>query len=141
MPKQKPASVTIIVILQILDGLWGLMSGCALLAGGGILAAILAALGEEVPHWVSGVAGGVFAVIGLVLVIFALLDFVLAWGIGSLYRWAWWVTLVKAILSILGPLLTLINGNLTSLPTLAFNAIIIALLLTADVRQAMDVNL
>jgi len=37
MPPQRPTDVTVIAILQILDGLWGLASGCALLAGGGAL--------------------------------------------------------------------------------------------------------
>lgn len=141
MSRQRPAGVAVSVILQILDGAWGLMSGCALITGGGVLAALVAALAKEAPRWVGGAMGGVLALIGSVLLFFALLDFVLAWGLWKLYRWAWWVTMVKAVLSIAGPLLALLGGNLTSVPTLALNAIIIGLLLTSEVQQAMDINL
>lgn len=140
MSTQRPASIIILVILQILDGVWGLMSGCALLVGGGALGALIAALTEEAARWLGGALGGLIALVGAALVAFALLDLFLAWGVWKLYRWAWWAMLIKAILSIAGPLFTLLGGNLTSIPTLVLNGIIILLLLTDEVRQAMGIR-
>ncbi len=141
MSGQRTATITILVVLQILDGLWGVISGCALLAGGGALAVVIIELAKDAPPWLSGALGGAIALIGVALIVFALLDFVLAWGLWALRRWAWWVTMIKAVLSVLGPLLTLLGGNLTSVPTLILNLVIIALLLTFEVQQAMDIRL
>ena len=140
MPTQRPTEVTIIAILQILDGLWGLASGCALLAGGGALTALILHFATEAPQWVGGVLGGTVAVVGLVLVLFAVLDFILAWGIWKLRRQAWWLTMITAVLSILGSLGTLAGGNLTSIPAVALDGLTVVLLLTPSVRQAFGVT-
>jgi hypothetical protein len=132
--------VTIIAVLQILDGLWGLASGCALLAGGGALAAVILRSVRGAPEWVGGILGGVLAVVGLILILFAALDFILAWGIWALRRWAWWVTLIEGALSIAGSTSTLIGGNLTSIPSVVLNGVIIVLLLTSSVRQALGID-
>ena len=140
MPTQRPTSVTIIAILQILDGLWGLASGCALLAGGGALTALILHFATKAPQWVGGVLGGAVAVVGLFLVLFAMLDFILAWGIWKLRRQAWWLTMITSVLSVLGSLGTLAGGNLTSIPAVALDGITVVLLLTSDVRRAFGVT-
>jgi hypothetical protein len=140
MPTQRPTDVTVIAILQILDGLWGLASGCALLAGGGALTALILHFATEAPQWVGGVLGGAVAVVGLVLVLFAVLDFILAWGIWRLRRWAWWLTMITSVLSILGSLGTLAGGNLTSIPAVALDGLTVVLLLTSSVRQAFGLT-
>ena len=139
MPPKRPASVTIIAVLQILDGLWGLASGCALLAGGGALAAVIIRF-VETPRWLGGTLGGAVALVGLVLVLFALLDFVLAWGIWALRRWAWWLTMLASVLSLLGSAGTLAGGNLTSIPSVAIDGLTILLLLTTSVRRALGIR-
>jgi uncharacterized membrane protein (DUF2068 family) len=132
--------VLIIAVLQILDGLWGLASGCVLLAGGGALAAVIVRFVREAPQWVGGILGGALAVVGLILILFAALDFILAWGIWALRRWAWWLTMIKAALSIVGSLSTLIGGNLTSIPSTVLNGLIIILSLTSNVQQALGIR-
>ncbi len=139
MPPKRPASVTIIAVLQILDGLWGLSSGCALLAGGGALAAVISRF-VEAPRWLGGTLGGAVALVGLVLVLFALLDFVLAWGIWALRRWAWWMTMLASVLSLLGSAGTLAGGNLTSIPSVVIDGLTILLLLTSGVRRALGIR-
>ena len=140
MPRQRLPSIIAITVLKIVDGVMGLASGCVLLAGGGTLSALLVRLYREAPAWLSGALGGVLVVIGLGLVLFALLDFVLAWGVWKLYRWAWWLTMGVAVLSVVGPLITAAGGNLTSIPSIAINGTVIALLLTRQVRQAMGIS-
>ena len=139
MPPKRPASVTLVAVLQILDGLWGLASGCALLAGGGALAAVIIRF-VETPRWLGGTLGGAVALVGLVLVLFALLDFVLAWGIWALRRWAWWLTMLASVLSLLGSAGTLAGGNLTSIPSVAIDGLTILLLLTTSVRRALGIR-
>ena len=135
MPRQRSMGVIVIAALKILDGLWGLASGCALLTGGGALAAVIAQFVGDAPRWIGNALGGVLAIVGLALIFFAALDFILAWGVWTLHRWAWWLTMIAAVLSSLGSLATLVAGNLTSIPSVAINGAIIILLLTPNVRQ------
>jgi uncharacterized membrane protein (DUF2068 family) len=135
MSRQRSIRVMVIAALKVLDGLWGLASGCALLAGGGALAVVIARFIGDAPHWISNALGGVLAVVGLALIFFAALDFILAWGVWTLHRWAWWLTMIAAVLSSLGSLATLVAGNLTSIPSVAINGVIIILLLTPNVKQ------
>ena len=139
MPPKRPASVTIIALLQTLDGLWGLASGCALLAGGGALAAVIIRF-VEMPRWFGGTLGGAVALVGLVLTLFALLDFVLAWGLWALRRWAWWLTMITSVLSLAGSVSTLASGNLTSIPPVAMDGLTVILLLTSSVRRALGIR-
>jgi len=140
MPGQRPMSVMAIAALKILDGLWGLVSGCALLAGGGALAAVIARFASNAPRWIGDALGGVLALVGLVLILLATLDLVLAWGLWTLHRWAWWLTMITAVLSILGSLATLVGGNLTSIPTVVINGVVIILLLTTNVKQTLGIG-
>ena len=140
MSRRHPAGVIVIAVLKIVDGLWGLASGCALLAGGGALAAVIARFATSVPRWIGDALGGAIALVGLFLIVFAALDFVLAWGLWMLRRWAWWLTMIVGVLSILGSLTTLVGGNLTSLPSAIINGAIIVLLLTTNVRQTFRLD-
>ncbi len=94
----------------------------------------------KAPRWVGGTLGGALALVGLVLILFALLDFVLAWGIWTLRRWAWWLTMITAVLSILGSLGTLVGGNVTSIPVVVMDGLTIVLLLTSDARRALRIG-
>ena len=140
MPRQRSMGVMVIVALKILDGLWGLASGCVLLAGSGALAAVIARFTGNAPHWIGNTLGGVLALVGLALIFFAALDLILAWGVWTLRRWAWWLTMIVAVLSILGSLATLVGGNLTSIPSVAINGVIIILLLTTNVKQTLGIG-
>lgn len=141
MTKPKPVGILFIVILQILDGLWGLLSGCALLAGGGALTAFLVGITEETSRWLGELVGGLVMGLAFILLFFALLDLALAWGVWALRRWAWWVTIIKAVFSIVLPLVSLLGGNLSSIPTMLLNGIILILLLTPEVMHAMKIRL
>ena len=138
--RQRPAGVIAIATLKIIDGLWGLVSGCALLAGGGALAAMIARFAGNAPRWIGDALGGALALVGLALIFFAALDLILAWGIWTLRRWAWWLTMIAAILSIVGSLATLVGGNLTSITSVVINGVVIILLLTANVRQTLGIG-
>ena len=140
MSRQRSISVMVIAALKVLDGLWGLASGCALLAGGGALAAVIARFAGNAPRWMGNTLGGVLALVGLALILFAALDFILAWGVWTLRRWAWWLTMIAAVLSSLGSLATLVGGNLTSIPSVVINSAIIILLLTTNVRQILGIG-
>ena len=137
MPRQRSVGVRVISTLKILDGLWGLVSGCVLLVGGGALATVITRFAGNAPRWTGNAVGGVLALVGLALILFAALDFILAWGVWTLHRWAWWLTMIAAVLSILGSLATLVSGNLTSIPSVVINSVIIILLLTTNVRQTL----
>jgi len=76
MPRQRSVGVRVISTLKILDGLWGLVSGCALLVGGGALATVITRFAGNAPRWTGNAVGGVLALVGLALILFAALDFI-----------------------------------------------------------------
>lgn len=97
--RDRPTGVTILAILEIILGiLYGL---------GGLLFYVAADFMAEYAYNMLGVAGGD---IGAVLMIYALIRFVLAWGFLGGQGWSRIMGLVLAVLGILGGFLTLPLG-------------------------------
>jgi hypothetical protein len=48
--------------------------------------------------------------------------------------------MIAAVLSSLGSLATLVGGNLTSIPSVVINGVVIILLLTTNVRQTLGIG-
>jgi len=78
--------------------------------------------------------GGFLAIIGGVVIIVALLDLVLAWGLWTGKGWAWIVTLIFAVLGILFSLVSVIRGGIVAILILALDIIIIYYLFTPHVK-------
>ncbi len=143
MPQRRPAGVAIIATLRSAAGALELVSGCALLAGGGTMGTlIIQSVAEETPRLWGGVFSVAVIVIGALLFIFAGLDFGVAWGMWTLRRWAWGAALGDAVMNLLCPVaLSLLSGNLVGVCTLAINGLTIALLLMPEVMRAMKIRL
>jgi len=140
MSRKRPIGIIIVAFLRILVGLLELAGGSALVAGGGFLGIWSTRFVSEVAFWGSAM-GATVAVIGLVFVLFGLLDFIVAWGVWTLRTWAWWIAVLDAGLGMLCPAASLLSGNASGVPVLLFNGIAFAFLLTPEVMQAMDVQL
>ncbi len=126
-PRRRPLGVTIIAILVALQGVF-------LLAVGGlafvvVLGALLTGHAPLFSHvLVVGIIGGVFLIVDVLLLL-------VAWGLWTLKRWAFWFTVVTQILSLLGSIVTLNqtgNGTTTTTTSNIVIAIIILIYLFAD---------
>jgi len=95
--------VTILAVLQILIAILLLFGALAFFA----LAALTSVtelqdqLGTELPQWLLDTAATVFAVLGVILLLFAILWFAIAYGFFKGRGWAWTAAIVLAILSIM----------------------------------------
>ena len=73
----RPTGVTVLAILAFIGGIFGILGGLTLAGLGGFVAA-------------SGAAGGGFAaVLGVLLLLYGVLAFILGYGFWTLKPWAW----------------------------------------------------
>lgn len=123
----RPTGVTIIAVLAIIGGIFGILAGVAVLGLGGLATAA------------GGTDVGVTAILfGLLLLVVAIGE--LAFGIGAwgLKPWAWTLGVGIMAASIVISLLSgLINGNLTNqIVSIVIDAIVIYYLFTPGVKAA-----
>ena len=82
----RPQSVTILAILQLLSAIFSLFDGLVILFFAGIFGGIGGALGGAKVGTVIGGAIALFAAISLIIGIASL---ILTWGLYQLKSWAW----------------------------------------------------
>jgi hypothetical protein len=136
----RPVGVTILAILDFLGGLFCLFGGIGMIAGGGFMATILSQQGQGS----AGFLAGLGALAGVVLLAFAVLDFLLGWGLWKLKNWARMITVVftafGAVLQVISLVGLLAHFNVFAfvwtLFVLAIEVLIIWYLLKADVKAA-----
>ena len=100
----RPGGVTVIAILEFLGGVGCILVGLAVMLGGGMLAAVIGQSGEQGSGAGAGILGALGAALGIVVLVFALLYFLVGWGMLKLKGWARIITMIFAGLSILGSL-------------------------------------
>jgi len=100
----RPGGVTVIAILEFLGGVACILIGLAVMLGGGMLAAVVGQSGGQGSGAGAGILGALGAALGIVLLVFALLYFLVGWGMLKLKGWARIISMIFAGLSILGSL-------------------------------------
>lgn len=130
--RSRPMGVTILGILQLLAGMFGLCLPVILVAGG---------LGVGLIGGVGTVVGGVALFFALLMLIGPLLHLIVAYGAFNLRPWAWWLGIVATGVDVIGAALNLWNGTgvLQAIGPAAFSLLILIYLLTPGVRQAFKV--
>jgi hypothetical protein len=103
-PKSRPTGVTIIAILNIIGGIIMLFSAIALIPIGGILVAI------------------------------AIVSFVVAYGLLKGRGWAWTLTVVLSIISIVLNVIAIAAGNIASIINIIISGIILYYLYRPHVK-------
>ncbi len=104
-PPRRPLGITIISILLIIEGVVELI--------GAFAAFSLAAVVRH--HGVIGSALGVAGiVIGVIALALAIATLVLAWGLWTLKRWAYWATIFIQVLIIVERILSLLRTHATA---------------------------
>jgi hypothetical protein len=152
-PKSRPLGVTIIAILNIIGGVIMLIFGIGLV----ILGAVLPTLPPSVfnqsqiqgnltagqapipagapPMALQSLFGGVGIAFGAVLVALAIVSFIVAYGLLKGRGWAWTVTLILSIISIVWNAITIATAaNFGGIISIIISAVIIYYLYRPHVK-------
>ena len=101
-PKDRPAGVTVLAILNGLFAVLLLLAGMVLVMAGPLI-------GFLVP-FAGPFAGLVLGLFGLFLVFLGVVGVVVTWGMWNGKQWAWWLTIIFSILIFLMGITTLPAG-------------------------------
>lgn len=134
----RPQSVTVLAILQLISGIFSLLDGLFILLFAGIFGGLGAAVGGAKVGTVIGSFIAIFAGISFIL---GFLSLLLTWGLFQLKNWAWTGTLIVHIIAILAQLVKMFGsgGTAVNFLTLGFAVASIYYLLRPDVKQAFRV--
>jgi hypothetical protein len=134
----RPQSVTVLAILQLISGIFSLLDGLFILLFAGIFGGLGAAVGGAK---VGTVIGGFIAIFAGISFILGLLSLLLTWGLFQLKNWAWGGTLIVHILATLAQIVKMFGsgGTAVNFLTLGFAVASIYYLLQPDVKQAFRV--
>ena len=92
---KRPFGVTLIAILAIIGGLFGLCWPTLVFAGSALL---------------GGIFGTIGALAGFFLIVGPLLQLIFAYGAFKLRSWAWYLGLIATGITVVGVIINLING-------------------------------
>ena len=131
---RRPTGVTIIAILNIIGGIIMLIGGVALVAAGSILPSIPMTTGElsGVPAWLVGT--GAIA-IGIIVLVLGILSFIVAYGLLKGAGWAWSLTVILSIVSIVLNAISVATGNFGGIISIIISAIILYYLYRPHVKS------
>ena len=122
---KRPFGITVIAILALFGGLFGLCWPTLVFTGSTFLGPILGTV---------GVFAGIFLIIGPIL------QLIFAYGAFKLRPWAWYLGLISSGITVLGVIINLFDGASfwSAIWGSIFPIIIFIYLLTPDVRQAFN---
>jgi hypothetical protein len=100
---ERPFGVTILAVLTVINAL--VSFGLSALVG-----VIFGWVGALVPGVFGGFLAAIAIIFSIVAVAFGLIYLLLAWGLWSGKGWAWTITLILTVLSLIGSLVTAASG-------------------------------
>jgi hypothetical protein len=115
LEKNRPIGITIIAILMIISGIFFIISGIGLTA--------------------LGVLSLVFLAGGIGSIILGIASLVVAWGLLKGAGWAWIITLIITIISIIVNIASLAGGSTANIIGIIINGIIIYYLYRPNVKS------
>lgn len=151
MERSRPTGVTIIAVLAIIAGALLLFGGMGLIALAPFIGQIkvndatntsntslsLNVNGTEVtiPKNPLFVLGGFIGILGAMLIVLGIANFVVAWGLLKAKGWAWIVTIIINIISSVLNIVSIVAGSIGSIGGLIINGIIIYYLYRPNVKS------
>ena len=97
-PRVRPRGVTIIAILLGIEGILEIIVGILILTTSFFISHKVVVHGHAITATAINVIGGLLGVLPLVV---GILTLIFTWGLWTLKRWAFWVTITIAVLNIL----------------------------------------
>jgi len=99
---ERPLGITILAIVALVQGLFGLLGAFGIGAAGGMLAMLGGPVGM-----IAGFLGGIAS---FFLVIGPLFQLAFAWGAFQMQPWAWWLGIIGPVFTLIGALLKILGG-------------------------------
>jgi hypothetical protein len=133
--KTRPTGVTIIAILNIISGIVMIAGGIGLAAIGSILPTMTTIdpnAGGQLA--VAGLLGAGGVAVGSILIILGIISFIVAWGLLKGRGWAWTVTLILSIISLVMGVISIVGGSFGSIINIIIAGIIIYYLYRPHVK-------
>ena len=148
---KRPVGVTVIAILAIIGGILLLFGGIAFVALAPIISQVnindnnnpsnssfsLNINGTDVtiPRNALFLFGGFLGIIGGMLIVIGIAGFVVAWGLLTGKGWAWIITLILAIVSVIFSIVGIVSGGAPSIISLIINGIILYYMYRPNVKS------
>jgi hypothetical protein len=152
-PKSRPTGVTIIAILTIIGGAFSLIFGIGLVTLGAVLPTLPPSVFNQSqlqgnltagqvpipsgtpPMALQSLLGGIGIAFGAVLVAIGIVSFIVAYGLLKGKGWAWTVTIILSIISIVWNAITIATAaNFGGIISIIISAIIIYYLYRPHVK-------
>jgi uncharacterized membrane protein len=143
--KSRPTGVTIIAVLNIIGGVIMLLIGIGLAVAGAIIPFVpQSEFQQQQQNLTAGdiylsqippslVGGGLLA-IGGILIAIGILSFVVSYGLLKGRTWAWTLTVVLSIISIVLNVISIAAGNIAGLVSVIISGIILYYLFRPHVK-------
>lgn len=129
--KQIPTWVKVISVLYYIGAVVSVLLGIVMLVGGGFMGSML----ESMPF--AALFGGLFAVLGIIMIALAVLAFFIGRGLWKGQKWARIIAIIFAILGVISSLISLIGGDWSQIIGLIINGLIgYYLLFVKSVKEA-----
>jgi hypothetical protein len=131
---RRPTGVTIIAILNIIGGIIMLVAGLVLVAAGSILPSLSMSNGElsGMPSFLIGAAA---IAIGIIMIILGIVSFIVAYGLLKGMGWAWTLTVVLSIITIVLNAISIASGNFGGVISMIISAIVLYYLYRPHVKS------
>ena len=99
---ERPLGITLLAIVALIQGIFGLLGAFGIATAGGALALLGGPVGM-----VAGFLGGIAS---FFLVIGPLFQLAFAWGALNMQPWAWWLGIIGPAFTLIGALLKIMGG-------------------------------
>ncbi|MGC9146418.1 MAG: DUF7144 family membrane protein [Infirmifilum sp.] len=133
-PKQRPLGITILSILGFISAALFILAGISFIVLGPLITHELAAMGARA--FVLAVAGA----LGFFFLVSGGIAFLVSWGLWKGKSWAWWLSVILGILSLLSSLVNIAMGEITSLVSLVIDAVILYYFFKPHVKDFFGVK-
>ena len=136
MENRRPAALTTVAILSIINGIVLLVGGVAsILIVPTIISSLvsndlsnLTNMEDLSPQFETVLTNAIINVVNIVssvAIALGLAWFGLAWGLLTGKGWAWLITVIFAIITVVVSIIGILSGSITSIPTLIINGVIL----------------
>jgi hypothetical protein len=135
-PKSRPTGVTIIAILNIIGGIIMLIVGLVAVAAGAIIPSLppSALEGSDLSGVPVGFIGGGAIAVGAFLIALGIVSFIVAYGLMKGLSWAWTVTIILSIISIVSNAISIASGNFGGIVSIIISGVILYYLYRPHVK-------
>jgi hypothetical protein len=136
MENRRPAALTTVTILSIINGIVLLVGGVAsILIVPTIISSLLSNdmsnftntedLSPQFRTVLTNAIIDVVYIVSSVAIALGLIWFGLAWGLFTGKGWAWLITVIFAIITVVVSIIGVLSGSITSIPSLIINGVIL----------------